>query len=145
MVICVGMPYPNLSDIRVKLKKDFLDEKYEKEGKGLKGWDWYREEAMVAVNQSLGRVIRNINDYGIMICFGIELKNNKFLFSNCIKNNISCIELNEDDESYYKNLEDFLINLNNNKNFRIIEKDNYNKNEENDEYEYEDEAEISEY
>ena len=83
------MPYPNLSDIKVKLKKDFLDEKYEKDKKGLTGWEWYREEAMIAVNQSLGRVIRSINDYGIMICIGIELKNNKFLFSNWIKNNIS--------------------------------------------------------
>ena len=31
MVICIGVPYPNLSDIKVKLKKDFIDEKYEKE------------------------------------------------------------------------------------------------------------------
>ena len=33
MVICIGMPYPNLSDIKVKLKKDFLDEKYKKDKK----------------------------------------------------------------------------------------------------------------
>ena len=87
MVICIGVPYPNLSNIKVKLKINFLNEKYEKEKKGLKGWEWFKEDAMIAVNQSLGRLIRNKNDYGIMICFGIELKYNSNLFSKWIKNN----------------------------------------------------------
>ena len=112
MVICIGMPYPNLSDIKVKLKKDFLDEKYKKDKKGYNGWQWYREEAMVAVNQSLGRLIRNKDDYGIMICFGIEFEKNINLFSKWIKKNISCENLSENDEQYYKKLENFLINLN---------------------------------
>jgi Rad3-related DNA helicase len=67
MVICIGIPYPNASDIRVKLKKNFLDEKNEKEDTGYSSKDWYREEAYIAVNQSLGRLIRHKNDYGIMI------------------------------------------------------------------------------
>ena len=121
MVVCVGMPYPNLSDIKVKLKMDFLDEKFEKEKKGYKykgykGWDWYREEAMVVVNQSLGRLLRNKEDYGIMICLGIEIKNNIFLFSNWIKNNIICVELNENNDDYYQNLENFLSYMNSNMN-----------------------------
>ena len=113
MVICVGIPYPNLSDIKVKIKMDFLDEKYEKECEGLKGWQWYSEEAMVAVNQSLGRVIRNKDDYGIMICFGIEfiIKKNLLLFSKWIKDNISIVELKENNEEYYNKIEKFLDNL----------------------------------
>lgn len=112
MVICIGMPYPNLSDIKVKLKRDFLDEKYQKEKKGYNGWKWYKEEAMVAVNQSLGRLIRNKDDYGIMICFAIEFKYNLNLFSNWIKKNISFKNLIENDDGYYKKLENFLLNLN---------------------------------
>ena len=71
MVICVGVPFQNLSDIKVQLKRDFLDEINKKEKNRFDGNEWYREDAMNAVNQSLGRLIRNVNDYGIMICFGV--------------------------------------------------------------------------
>ena len=68
---------------------------------------------MVAVNQSLGRVIRNKDDYGIMICFGIEfiIKKNLLLFSKWIKDNISIVELKENNEEYYNKIEKFLDNL----------------------------------
>ena len=136
MVICVGMPYPNLSDIKVKLKKDFLDEKFKKEKKGYKGWEWYREEAMVAVNQSLGRLIRNKDDYGIMICFGIEFEINKNLFSYWIKKNISYKNLSENDNEYYQKLDNFLINLNKDNNMNsIIARNINNYSEEENDYE----------
>ena len=56
MVICVGIPFPNKSDIKVKLKMDYLDKKYNIEKEGIKGWNWYKTEGMIAVNQSLGRL-----------------------------------------------------------------------------------------
>ena len=87
MVICVGIPFPNLSDLKVQLKRDFLDERYDN---GLSKYDrdeWYREEAYVAVNQALGRLIRHKDDYGIMICFGMEF-GKKALFSKWIEKNI---------------------------------------------------------
>ena len=131
MVICIGMPYPNLSDIKVRLKMNFLDEKIKNGKKGLIGWNWYREEAMTVVNQSLGRLLRNKNDYGIMICLGIELKNNKFLFSNWIKNNMLCVELDKNNEKYYKYLENFLFNMNKIYNNYILDnKNKYNQQEE---------------
>ena len=110
MVICVGIPFPNLSDIKVRLKKDFLDERNYQYNTGYKSEDWYREEAFVAVNQSLGRLIRNKDDYGIMICFGKEFQRNS-LFSEWIKPNEQIIRMNEDNSEYYKYLEDFLSNL----------------------------------
>ena len=112
MVICIGIPYPNLSDIRVKLKKDFLDERNKNNNIGYDSKDWYREEAYIAVNQSLGRLIRHKNDYGIMICFGNEFNRNS-LFSEWIKPNEESIKLfNEGyDNKYYKKLEDFLTNM----------------------------------
>ena len=125
------MPYPNLSDIKVRLKMNFLDEKIKNGKKGLIGWNWYREEAMTVVNQSLGRLLRNKNDYGIMICLGIELKNNKFLFSNWIKNNMLCVELDKNNEKYYKYLENFLFNMNKIYNNYILDnKNKYNQQEE---------------
>ena len=110
MVICLGIPFPNISDIKVRLKKDFLDERNEKYNTGYKSEDWYREEAYVAINQSLGRLIRSKDDYGIMICFGKEFQRNS-LFSEWIKPNEQTIRMNEDNKEYYKYLEDFLDNL----------------------------------
>ena len=112
MVICIGVPYPKLTDIKVQLKKDFLDERNKRENIGFDGWKWYREEAINAVNQSLGRLIRNINDYGIMICFGIEFSYNIRYLSKWIKNNkMPIIVLKENDNYYFGQLSKFLENL----------------------------------
>ena len=116
MVICIGMPYPNLSDIRVILKKDYLDKKSKIENNDFNGWKWYKEEAINAVNQSLGRLIRHKNDYGIMICFGIEFSQYDIQFSKWINDNISqksYIRLKENDINYFNGLNTFLTKLNN--------------------------------
>ncbi len=115
MVICIGVPYPNLSDIKVQLKREFLDKRNKIERTGFDGMEWYKEEAMNAVNQSLGRLIRHVKDYGIMICFGIEFSYNIRYLSKWIKNNLtnktSIIRLKENDKVYYSGLKEFLNNL----------------------------------
>jgi len=63
MVIMVGVPYPSKNDLRVVLKQDFLDAK----GSQGDGKRWYQREAIRAVNQTLGRVIRHRKDYGAVI------------------------------------------------------------------------------
>ena len=92
MVICVGVPYAKLSDIKIYLKREFLDKKNKIEKNGFTGQEWYREDAINAVNQSLGRLIRNINDYGIMICFGIEFSYNIRYLSKWIRRNVNIIQ-----------------------------------------------------
>ena len=49
---------------KVILKKEYLDKV---STSGLNSQVWYRQSAIRAVNQSIGRVIRDINDYGAMI------------------------------------------------------------------------------
>ena len=44
MVICIGIPFPKVTDIKVKLKMKYLDETYKKEKKGINGWSWYKRE-----------------------------------------------------------------------------------------------------
>ena len=111
MVICVGVPYAKLSDIKIYLKREFLDKRNKIEKNGLTGQEWYTEDALNAVNQSLGRVIRHINDYGIMICFGIEFSYNIRYLSKWIRRNVNIIQrLNENDKFYYKGLTEFLNN-----------------------------------
>ncbi|KAK2724782.1 regulator of telomere elongation helicase 1 homolog isoform X1 [Artemia franciscana] len=69
-VVITGLPYPPLNDPRVILKKEYLEENRKAaKGKGLTGQDWYRLEAIRAVNQAIGRVIRHKEDYGAILFF----------------------------------------------------------------------------
>lgn len=61
-VIAIGIPYPNLHDPQVELKKEFND-KY----KSFNGRLWYETQAFRAVNQALGRAIRHRNDWGVIM------------------------------------------------------------------------------
>jgi regulator of telomere elongation helicase 1 len=65
LVIMVGVPYPSKNDLRVMLKQNFLDTRGA-EGDGRK---WYVREAIRAVNQTVGRVIRHKDDFGgVLLC-----------------------------------------------------------------------------
>eukprot|EP00930_Biecheleria_cincta_P098404 TRINITY_DN90066_c0_g1_i1.p1 TRINITY_DN90066_c0_g1~~TRINITY_DN90066_c0_g1_i1.p1 ORF type:complete len:998 (+),score=143.61 TRINITY_DN90066_c0_g1_i1:56-3049(+) len=65
MVVIVGIPYPSKNELKVVLKQDFLDGK----GSAGDGRRWYQREAIRAVNQTLGRVIRHRNDFGgVLLC-----------------------------------------------------------------------------
>lgn len=72
-VMVVGVPYANHTDLFVRLKRSFLTESSQKRRKesppavAFTGEDWYRSEAMRAVSQSIGRVIRHQNDFGTVI------------------------------------------------------------------------------
>lgn len=71
-VIIVGIPYPQMTDARVILKKHYLDRRCEdaslpKEMRALRGQAWYNQQATRAVNQAIGRVIRHVQDYGAII------------------------------------------------------------------------------
>ena len=77
-VVVIGLPFPNKADPRVHLKWAFLDNAQREAGgappapsnsNDSPGAKWYSQQAMRAVNQSVGRVIRNIHDYGaIVLC-----------------------------------------------------------------------------
>ncbi|KAL0227779.1 hypothetical protein RCL1_003922 [Eukaryota sp. TZLM3-RCL] len=85
LVIVPGIPFPQLNDPRVMLKKKYLDsskpstevERLERQNliltnnlpniSNLTGNEWYTQSAMRAVNQAIGRVIRHQNDYGVVV------------------------------------------------------------------------------
>jgi regulator of telomere elongation helicase 1 len=71
-VVVVGLPYPNLRDPRVRLKRQFLDQlgrSSTQRSKPLTGNEWYAQQATRAVNQAIGRVIRHRHDYGAILFF----------------------------------------------------------------------------
>ena len=98
--------------MRVQLKRNFFNEKSIKERNNYDGKKWYKEDALNAVNQSLGRLLRNKNDFGIMICFGVEFSYNIQYLTKWIRNNsVKVLTLKENDETYYNHLTEFLNNL----------------------------------
>ncbi|XP_050544968.1 regulator of telomere elongation helicase 1 homolog isoform X2 [Daktulosphaira vitifoliae] len=66
-VIILGLPYPPYQDPRVVMKREYLDEMRKENPKCLSGQEWYKLEAIKAVNQAMGRVIRHIRDWGSII------------------------------------------------------------------------------
>ena len=62
LVICVGIPYRALNDERTVAKKEFNDQY------GVcSGDEWYLTDAIIAVNQALGRCIRHKDVYGALM------------------------------------------------------------------------------
>jgi regulator of telomere elongation helicase 1 len=84
LVIVIGIPYANLGDVKVQLKKEYLGESHNNTFRKITPSQWYTEEATRAVNQALGRVIRHVDDYGVMVLIDqryIELNNKKYFSS----------------------------------------------------------------
>ena len=109
MVICIGIPYANYGDDNIKKKKEFLNNKEKNLGN-----NWYKVDAMLNVNQSLGRVIRNKNDYGVMICIDERFKDPsiKRMFSNWINKNMQ-IRFLIDNDKYFEEINKFYKNCEN--------------------------------
>ncbi|EFC43746.1 predicted protein, partial [Naegleria gruberi] len=69
----VGLPFPPLFDLKVKLKRDYLDETAKRittenpNAKPITGSQWYTQESSRAVNQAIGRIIRHRYDYGAVV------------------------------------------------------------------------------
>ncbi|XP_028765231.1 Fanconi anemia group J protein homolog isoform X1 [Neltuma alba] len=66
VVIIVGIPFPNINDIQVALKKKYNDT-YKSSKNLLSGNEWYCHQAFRALNQAAGRCIRHRLDYGAVI------------------------------------------------------------------------------
>ena len=64
-VVVVGVPYPNVKDKRVELKRQYNNEGV---SRGLLSGDqWYSQQAFRALNQAVGRCLRHRNDHGAIL------------------------------------------------------------------------------
>lgn len=70
-VMVTGIPYANHTDLFIRLKRQYLTSVAPRRtrvcGKLFTGDEWYRHEAMRAVSQCVGRVIRHRTDYGVIV------------------------------------------------------------------------------
>ncbi|XP_057986732.1 uncharacterized protein LOC110654397 isoform X2 [Hevea brasiliensis] len=89
VVIVVGIPFPNVHDIQVGLKKNYNDI-YKTSKKLLSGNEWYCHQAFRALNQAIGRCIRHRFDYGAIILLDerYNKEQNKVYISKWLKKSI---------------------------------------------------------
>ncbi|KAM6242291.1 Fanconi anemia group J protein isoform 2-T4 [Porphyrio hochstetteri] len=74
-VITIGIPFPNVKDLQVELKRKYNDQ--HKNSRGLlPGSQWYEIQAYRALNQALGRCIRHRKDWGALILVDDRFRNN---------------------------------------------------------------------
>ena len=69
-VVVIGFPFPNVGDAKVSLKRTYMDKLYHKVPRlpgVISGSEWYKQQAIRAINQAIGRVIRHKDDYGCII------------------------------------------------------------------------------
>ena len=62
-VFCVGIPFPAVGDVKVRLKKEYNNSAYARNQSMLSGSEWYTHQAFRAYNQALGRCVRHLHDY----------------------------------------------------------------------------------
>ncbi|KAL7715885.1 Regulator of telomere elongation helicase 1 rtel1 [Entamoeba marina] len=72
VVIVVGIPFPSVADVNIQLKKEYNNKQFNTTGTGISGNEWYNIQALRAVNQAVGRVIRHVNDYGAFILLDLR-------------------------------------------------------------------------
>lgn len=83
----MGIPYGPCKDKKVILKQEYLNENRTRENQMLSGKEWYCLDAIRAVNQAIGRVIRHKDDYGaILLC------DNRYIYSQNESNISSWIQ-----------------------------------------------------
>ncbi|XP_072503009.1 Fanconi anemia group J protein isoform X1 [Notamacropus eugenii] len=74
-VITIGIPFPNVNDLQVELKRKYNDQHSKLRGL-LPGRQWYEIQAYRALNQALGRCIRHKNDWGALILVDDRFRSN---------------------------------------------------------------------
>lgn len=90
-VITIGIPYPNVREVTVDLKRQYNDLTRSSRPQIMTGSDWYACQAFRALNQALGRCIRHKEDWGavIMIDSRLAAVHSKKNLSKWLQNNIS--------------------------------------------------------
>lgn len=91
-VFCVGIPFPSVGDVKVRLKREYNNSRYARDSGLMSGGDWYSHQAFRAYNQALGRCIRHQHDYASIFlvdarfCMSEEADRNKAMVSKWMRN-----------------------------------------------------------
>lgn len=102
-LVVVGIPYPNIYESTVHLKKEYQDKAKIGNPVLVDGTTWYQQQAFRAINQAVGRCLRHSNDYGAIYLLDSRFSNEstKQNLSRWIRSSVQC----------YQNFEDTIIPL----------------------------------
>ena len=122
LIIIVGIPFANSYDNKIKFKIEY--------SKNFSEY-WYNENAFKSINQSLGRVVRHLYDYGavLLVDYRYSESVNKSLLSYWVKENIkiyNSVDLTNiinDLNIFYKNARIYVQQIKTNNNF-LSDKEN---------------------
>lgn len=92
-VILTGPPFPGIADPRVQMKKKYLDQRNKTNRNAMNGQHWYSLQMKRALNQTIGRVIRSKDDFGLIILCDPRFRSASDSFSNWIKPHYSDTEM----------------------------------------------------
>lgn len=111
-VIIVGIPFAPYLDPKVILEKKYLDENRTRENGMPSGNQWYVLDAIRAINQAIGRVIRHKDDYGaIFFCDNrFHSSRNKHDISKWIQDHLGALKAGEHFSSMIEDVRHFYEN-----------------------------------
>lgn len=112
-VMIVGIPFGPCKDPKVKLKQSYLNDNRTQENEMLSGNEWYTLDAIKAVNQAIGRVIRHKNDFGAILLCDTRFNENKTHISSWIKKHLTLSRSSENFDSMIGQLTQFFDNAEN--------------------------------
>ncbi|XP_042143658.1 ATP-dependent DNA helicase chl1-like [Ixodes scapularis] len=101
LVVSVGLPYPSYHSPDVKVKVEF------NRSRGGNGDEWYKTQAMRAVNQSVGRCVRHVNDWGAVL-----LLDSRYFRPDVWSDLSHWVQVCEDESSTFKDTKKSLLELN---------------------------------
>lgn len=87
-VVITGIPFAPYKEPKVELKQKYLDGNLERGRETISGRQWYSLDAIRAVNQAIGRVIRHKDDYGAILLCDHRFNQNIQYISTWVKNNL---------------------------------------------------------
>lgn len=116
-VAVLGIPFPSLGDLKVHLKMHYQDMKFSQQPSSsssvastasasrayVTGRVWYKQQALRAVNQAIGRCIRHQNDFG-----SIVLLDPRFAKENTVS---SLSRWMRSETQSFGDLDDFLVDM----------------------------------
>lgn len=75
VVLIVGLPFSNLYSTEIICKKEYYDNMFKQKLSSINGQDYYESQCMKAVNQAIGRAIRHVKDYSVILLFDCRYNN----------------------------------------------------------------------
>lgn len=97
-VLIVGLPFASTKEKLTVLKRNYQNERHQKNSHYPNGNNWYTTQAFRAINQSIGRAIRHSKDWGLVFLLDPRFKigNNQSQLSRWIRGNIDNYDSFED-------------------------------------------------